>query len=179
MAKKEKTILYAVCAVVVCAIIAVCVVSNMGSGEKREKEMKKLLANNWYRQWSESVSFTLYDDGTVTIPGSYGQGKWALVNDDVLKISDFYGETMTLKIDDLDDQWLVVYEMENGQQQEESGQVRQPAARAYQKGRASFSDSSACSVCWLDSMSMCSYQPATAPPANAVSGCWLAKVSSM
>ena len=53
MAKKEKTILYAVCAVVVCAIIAVCVVSNMGSGEKREKEMKKLLANNWYRQWSE------------------------------------------------------------------------------------------------------------------------------
>ena len=46
MAKKEKTILYAVCAVVVCAIIAVCVVSNMGSGEKREKEMKKLLANN-------------------------------------------------------------------------------------------------------------------------------------
>lgn len=46
----------------------------------------------------------------------YGQGKWSLVNDDVLKISDFYGETMTLKIDDLDDQWLVVYEMENGQQ---------------------------------------------------------------
>ena len=40
MSKKEKTILYAVCAVVVCAIIAVCVVSNMGSGEKREKEMK-------------------------------------------------------------------------------------------------------------------------------------------
>ena len=79
----------------------------------------KLLANNWYRQWSESVSFTLYDDGTVTIPGSYGQGKWSLVNDDVLKISDFYGETMTLKIDDLDDQWLVVYEMENGQQSEE------------------------------------------------------------
>ena len=62
---------------------------------------------------------TLYDDGTVTIPGSYGQGKWSLVNDDVLKISDFYGETMTLKIDDLDDQWLVVYEMENGQQSEE------------------------------------------------------------
>ena len=119
MAKKEKTILYAVCAVVVCAIIAVCAVSNMGSGEKREKEMKKLLANNWYRQWSESVSFTLYDDGTVTIPGSYGQGKWSLVNDDVLKILDFYGETMTLKIDDLDDQWLVVYEMENGQQSEE------------------------------------------------------------
>ena len=59
MAKKEKTILYAVCAVVVCAIIAVCAVSNMGSGEKREKEMKKLLANNWYRQWSESVLYAL------------------------------------------------------------------------------------------------------------------------
>ena len=99
------------------AVVAVCVTQNTTGS--REKEMKKLLANNWYRQWSESVSFTLYDDGTVTIPGSYGQGKWALVNDDVLKISDFYGETMTLKIDDLDDQWLVVYEMENGQQSEE------------------------------------------------------------
>lgn len=102
MSKKEKTILYAICAVIVCAVVAVCVTQNTTGS--REKEMKKLLANNWYRQWSESVSFTLYDDGTVTIPGSYGQGKWSLVNDDVLKISDFYGETMTLKIDDLDDQ---------------------------------------------------------------------------
>ena len=105
MSKKEKTILYAICAVIVCAVVAVCVTQNTTGS--REKEMKKLLANNWYRQWSESVSFTLYDDGTVTIPGSYGQGKWSLVNDDVLKI------------DDLDDQWLVVYEMENGQQSEE------------------------------------------------------------
>lgn len=99
------------------------------------KRDEKLLANNWYRQWSESVSFTLYDDGTVTIPGSYGQGKWSLVNDDVLKISDFYGETMTLKIDDLDDQWLVVYEMENGQQSEEklhSGIQRKAHRRSVQ-----------------------------------------------
>lgn len=116
MSKKEKTILYAVCAVIVCAVVAVCVVQNIGG---REKEMKKLLANSWYRQWSESVSFTLYDDGTVSIPGDYGQGRWSLVNDDILKISDFYGETITFKIDDLDDQWLVVYEMENGQQSEE------------------------------------------------------------
>lgn len=115
MSKKEKTILYAVCAVVVCAVVAVCVVQNIGG---REKEMKKLLANSWYRQWSESVSFTLYDDGTVSIPGDYGQGKWSLVNDDILKISDFYGETITFKIDDLDDQWLVVYEIEDGQQSE-------------------------------------------------------------
>lgn len=116
MSKKEKTILYAVCAVIVCTVVAVCVVQNIGG---REKEMKKLLANSWYRQWSESVSFTLYDDGTVSIPGDYGQGRWSLVNDDILKISDFYGETITFKIDDLDDQWLVVYEMENGQQSEE------------------------------------------------------------
>lgn len=115
MSKKEKTILYAVCAVIVCAVVAVCVVQNIGG---REKEMKKLLANSWYRQWSESVSFTLYDDGTVSIPGDYGQGRWSLVNDDILKISDFYGETITFKIDDLDDQWLVVYEIEDGQQSE-------------------------------------------------------------
>ena len=93
MSKKEKTILYAICAVIVCAVVAVCVTQNTTGS--REKEMKKLLANNWYRQWSESVSFTLYDDGTVTIPGSYGQGKWSLVNDDVLKISDNEIEFMT------------------------------------------------------------------------------------
>ena len=115
MSKKEKTILNAICAVIVCAVVAVCVVQNIGG---REKEMKKLLANSWYRQWSESVSFTLYDDGTVSIPGDYGQGRWSLVNDDILKISDFYGETITMKIDDLDDQWLVVYEIEDGQQSE-------------------------------------------------------------
>ncbi len=91
----------------VCTIAIVC---GIGSVTLRGKKTTEKLLINWYRQWSESVSFTLYDDGTVTIPGSYGQGKWSLVNDDVLKISDFYGETMTLKIDDLDDQWLVVYE---------------------------------------------------------------------
>ena len=103
----------------ICLLVCGCMTACAEETGIAARKFKKLLANNWYRQWSESVSFTLYDDGTVTIPGSYGQGKWALVNDDVLKISDFYGETMTLKIDDLDDQWLVVYEMENGQQSEE------------------------------------------------------------
>ena len=101
----------------VCVIAIVCGIGSLTLRGKKTTE--KLIIGDWYQQWSESVSFTLYDDGTVTIPGSYGQGKWSLVNDDVLKISDFYGETMTLKIDDLDDQWLVVYEMENGQQSEE------------------------------------------------------------
>lgn len=78
MSKKEKTILYAICAVIVCAVVAVGVTQNTTGS--REKEMKKLLANNWYRQWSESVSFTLYDDGTVTIPGSYGETVKAEMN---------------------------------------------------------------------------------------------------
>ena len=48
MSKKEKTILYAICAVIVCAVVAVCVTQNTTGS--REKEMKKLLANNWYRR---------------------------------------------------------------------------------------------------------------------------------
>lgn len=51
--------------------------------------------------------------------GSYGQGKWSLVNDDVLKISDFYGETMTLKMTTSMNHGLWSNEMENGQQSEE------------------------------------------------------------
>lgn len=101
----------------VCAIAIVCGIGSLTLRGKKTTE--KLIIGDWYQQWSDSLTFSIYDDGTVNVPSSYGQGKWSLVNDDVLKISDFYGETMTLKIDDLDDQWLVVYEMENGQQSEE------------------------------------------------------------
>ncbi len=102
----------------------------------REKEMKKLLANNWYRQWSDSLTFSLYDDGTVNVPGSYGLGKWSLVNDNQLILSDFYGETITLKIETIDDQWLVVYDMENGKQvknQSHSGTQRKAHRRSVLK----------------------------------------------
>lgn len=117
MPKKAKGILYAVCAIAVCAIVAICVMQNVGG---REEETKKLLVGDWYQQWSESVSFTLYDDGTVSIPGSDGLGKWSLVNENTLNISDFYGETTTFKMDDLDEEWLVVYVIENGQQSEKT-----------------------------------------------------------
>ena len=49
MSKKEKTILYAICAVIVCAVVAVCVTQNTtGSREKeilcgQEFNIKELL----------------------------------------------------------------------------------------------------------------------------------------
>lgn len=101
----------------VCAIAIVCGIGSLTLRGKKTTE--KLIIGDWYQQWSDSLTFSIYDDGTVNVPSSYGLGKWSLVNDNQLILSDFYGETMTLKIDDLDDQWLVVYEMENGQQSEE------------------------------------------------------------
>ena len=62
--------------------------------------MEKLVVGCWYLEGSDRLRFTIYDDGTVNIPGTYGTGKWSIVNDNQLKISDFYGESTVLKSED-------------------------------------------------------------------------------
>lgn len=53
------------------------------------KNVEKLVIGDWYLEGSDDLSFTIYDDGTVNIPGTYGTGRWSIVNDDQLKITDF------------------------------------------------------------------------------------------
>ena len=110
---KLSDILLAVCAVAV--VVAIGSLTTHG-----KKKTEKLVVGDWYRQWSESLTFTIYDDGTVNIPGSYGLGKWSVANEDQLILTDFYGETTILKIVGIDTDNMEVREVVNGQESEQS-----------------------------------------------------------
>lgn len=63
--------------------------------------LESKLVGSW--GWSESspkIAFTLYSDGTAKISNSYGTGRWNVVNDNTLKLTDFYGQTETIEIQD-------------------------------------------------------------------------------
>ena len=61
------------------------------------------MEGTWYIEGLSDPAFTFYDDGSCKIQGEYGTGKWALVNDDQLKISTFYGETIVITIESIKD----------------------------------------------------------------------------
>ena len=98
-----------------CALAAVCAAAGLvGCG----KNMKKLVLGDWYLEGSDRLRFTIYDDGTVNIPGTYGTGTWSVVNDNQLKIADFYGETTVLKIEDVDKNSMTARQVWNGREDE-------------------------------------------------------------
>ena len=82
--------------------------------------MEKLVVGDWYLEGSDRLRFTIYDDGTVNIPGTYGTGKWSIVNDNQLKISDFYGESTVLKIEDIDKDSMTCRQIYDGREDEET-----------------------------------------------------------
>lgn len=71
-----------------------------------DASMESQLAGSWYLDGYETSQraggtgpyFTLYSDGTCKLSWEYGTGTWAVVNDNELKVTDFYGESMTAKI---------------------------------------------------------------------------------
>ena len=102
----------------VCAIAIVCGIGSLTLRGKKTTE--KLIIGDWYQQWSDSLTFSIYDDGTVNVPGSYGLGKWSLVNDNQLILSDFYGETIILKIENIDADNMEVRQVIDGKESQES-----------------------------------------------------------
>ena len=102
----------------VCAIAIVCGIGSLTLRGKKTTE--KLIIGDWYQQWSDSLTFSIYDDGTVNVPSSYGLGKWSLVNDNQLILSDFYGETIVLKIENIDADNMEVRQVIDGKESQES-----------------------------------------------------------
>lgn len=81
------------------AAVVVCAAGGLtGCG----KNVKKLVLGDWYMSGNDYISFSIYDDGTSKIRGDYGLGKWSVQNDELLILSDFYGQTRTYKIKDID-----------------------------------------------------------------------------
>lgn len=73
--------------VVGCMLVLSLILTACGGG------LEKKLMGSWYLESDSKPQFTLYDDGTCEIAGEYGTGHWAVVNDDQLKLTNFYGES--------------------------------------------------------------------------------------
>lgn len=65
------------------------------------KSMKSQLADSWYREGRDEPMFVLYDDGTCKIANEYGTGRWAIVNDNQLRLTNYYGETELATIEEV------------------------------------------------------------------------------
>lgn len=82
----------------------VMLLSGCGGGNNYEKK----LAASWYEEGDDSPAFTLYSDGTCQIDNEYGTGQWAVVNDNQLKLTNFYGESMVVTIVSIEDGCLTI-----------------------------------------------------------------------
>ena len=74
------------------------------------KSIDSQLVGSWYIDEGETASFILYSDGTCEIAGEYGVGKWSVVNDNVLKLTNYYGQVETATIKSIGNGILVVGE---------------------------------------------------------------------
>ena len=74
------------------------------------KSTEELLEGDWYEEggYAYQPDFQIYDDGTCKITGTYGEGKWAIVNKEQLKITNFYGEVYVLDIESVDKDCLQI-----------------------------------------------------------------------
>lgn len=85
-------------------LILVLVISAVISGcGKKEKQLEEMLVGIWYlggemtttRDGGKGPELILYSDGSCEMASEYGTGKWSVVNDNQLKLTNYYGETET------------------------------------------------------------------------------------
>lgn len=77
------------CSIVIALLFVVILFTGCGGSNRYEKK----LAGSWYEEGRSSPAFTLYSDGTCDIYHIYGTGTWAIVNENQLKVTDFYGSS--------------------------------------------------------------------------------------
>lgn len=78
------------------------------AGCSNEKNFEDQLLASWYAEGDSEPAFTLYSDGSCEIDGEYGTGTWSIVNEDQLKLTNYYGETQTATIIDVVDGCLTL-----------------------------------------------------------------------
>jgi len=69
------------------------------SGNQSKDDYISLLPGAWYEEGASYASFILYSDGTCEISGEYGLGTWNVVNGNLFRLSNIYGESETATID--------------------------------------------------------------------------------
>lgn len=95
---------------VFCMLLLISVLAGCG-GSGYEKK----LVGSWYTKGYSDADFTFYSDGTCEVRNEYGTGRWSIMDGNVLKIIDFYGETETADIVSLEDGCLTLNRGQDGQ----------------------------------------------------------------
>ncbi len=89
MKMKKTLILFLCCSLLLTAVLAGC----SGGGGYKNK-----LVGSWYFSGDDEPQFEFYSDGTCEIAYEYGTGTWDVLDGNLLKITNFYGETQTAHI---------------------------------------------------------------------------------
>lgn len=89
-------------------IMPILILALLLGGCSGKSDPQSLILGTWYPEGSEKMAFTFYDDGTCEIANEYGTGKWAIVNDNLLKVTNYYGEADTVTIDEISKGKLVL-----------------------------------------------------------------------
>lgn len=71
-------------------------------------DIKEELVGSWYEEGSSTPTFTLYSDGTCKIDNEYGTGTWSVVNENLLKLTNYYGESNIAIIVSVEDGYLIL-----------------------------------------------------------------------
>lgn len=111
--KKRKTVLLLALALLLSVVISGC--------EEKENHLEKMLVGDWYlngemtatRDGGKGPALILYSNGTCEMASEYGTGKWSVVNNNQLQITNYYGESETKFILSIDNGQLRLGE-ENG-----------------------------------------------------------------
>lgn len=90
-----------------CVLLTVGMVLSMVACNDSQKTTS-LLSAEWYMGEADEPQFILYDDGTCKISSQYGTGTWSVVNENQLKLTNYYGETQVATISELTEEKLIL-----------------------------------------------------------------------
>lgn len=113
----KKLLISAVLILSLLALLAGC--NESGTLNDKSMSLKSQLVGSWYKDGKTSVNrdggrgpaFTLFDNGTCEIATEYGTGRWSVVNENQLQLTNFYGETEVATIESVENGCLT---LENG-----------------------------------------------------------------
>ncbi len=80
------------------ALLVTCLTA---CGSSMEKKLPGKYHNGYH-------ALTIYSDGTYEEKGEYGTGRWTLLEGNVLKMTDFYGESHTYELEDVTSEGIVL-----------------------------------------------------------------------
>lgn len=76
-------------------------------GCDKEKNLSEKLIGQWGIENSDEVIIEFFNDGTCILANTYGTSTWS-ISENTLKIIDFYGETQTLTVNEINNEKMIL-----------------------------------------------------------------------